>query len=162
MARTVSKYARIIIGDSADTLRHIPVDTINGIGLTYDEVSYQPFIDQIKGVLVNLPGFSCTIGGPFDNTAAAATPALSGSHTVLEPLNGLNTPRSFDFQFGMGAAWSSGAPQFGMTKTATSGIIVTDYQVIPSSNGEVKYSAKLSLLAGSALPAWGTTAETGS
>jgi hypothetical protein len=162
MARTVSKFVRIIIGDSADTLRHIPVDTINGIGLTYDEVSYQPFIDQIKGVLVGLPGFSCTISGPFDNTTAAASPALSGSHTVLEPLNGSMTPRSFDFQFGMGATWSAGMPQFGMTKTSTSGIIVTDYTVTPNSNGEVKYSAKLSLLAGSAAPAWGTAAETGS
>lgn len=160
--RTVSKYVRFIIGDSADTLRHIPVDTINGIGLTYDEVSYAPFIDQIKGVLANLPGMSLTIGGPLDNTTAAASPSLSGSHTVLEPLNGVMTPRSFDIQFGMNAAWTAGAPQFGMTKTATSGVIVTDYQVIPNSSGEVKYSAKISILSGSALPAWGTTAETGS
>lgn len=160
--RTVSKFTRFIIGDTADTLRHIPVDTINGVGLTYDEVTYQPFLDAIKGVLLNMPGMTLTIGGPFDNTAAAASPALSGSHTVLEPLNGGQTPRSFDIQFGMGAAWSAGAPQFGMTKTATSGVIVSDYQVIPNNNGEVRYSAKLSVLSGSAAPAWGTAAETGS
>lgn len=162
MARTVSKYTRFLIGDSADTLRHIPVDTIDGVGLTYDEVNYAAFIDQIKGVLSNMASVGITISGPFDNTAAAAAPALSGSHTVLEPLNGVNTPRSLDIQFGMGAAWSAGAPQFGITKTATSGFIVTDYKVTPGQNGEVRYSAKISLLSGSAAPAWGTAAETGS
>ena len=162
MPRTVSKFTRFLIGDSADTLRHIPVDTIDGVGLTYDEVTYAAFIDQIKGVLANMPTFGVTISGPFDNTAAAASPALSGSHTVLEPLNGLSTPRSLDIQFGMGAAWSAGAPQFGLTKTATSGVIVTDYKVTPAANGEVRYSAKISLLSGSAVPAWGTAAETGS
>lgn len=159
MARTVSKFTRFIIGDNGNVLRHIPVDTINGIGLTYDEVNYAAFLDAIKAVLVNLPGFAITIGGPFSNTAAAVSPAESGSHTVLEPLNGSMTPRSLDIQFGMGATWTAGAPQFGISQTATSGVIVTDYQVQPSNNGEVRYSAKISLLSGSAAPAWGTSAE---
>lgn len=159
MARTVSKYCRFLIGDTGDVIRHIPVDSINGLGLTYDEVTYAAFIDTIKGALSNLANFSITITGPFDNTAAAASPSLSGSHTVLSALNGVNTPRMLDIQFGMGTTWTNGAPQFGITKSATAGVIVTDYQVIPSANGEVKYSAKISMFAGSTSPDWGTAAE---
>lgn len=160
MARTVSKFVRFLIGDTGNVLRHIPVDTINGIGLTYDEVGYAAFLDAIKGVLSNLPSMAVTIGGPFDNTAAAASPSMSGSHTILSALDGVNTPRTLDIQFGMNAAWTNGSPQFGISQSATDGIIVTDYQIIPNANGEVKYSAKLAVFAGSAAPAWGTAAET--
>jgi hypothetical protein len=104
-----------------------------------------------------MPDAPIEISGPFDTTAAAVSPALSGSHTVLSALNGATTPQTLDVQIGMRHAWESGEPQFGLTATATSGYIVTSY--IPNPQ-EGTYTARLVLYPGSALPAWGTAAET--
>ena len=143
--------------DSAGTLRTIPVDSINGVGLTYDEVDLTAFQDAIKGVLPAHPGCTITISGPFDNSAAAAAGTLSGSHTILAPINGGNTPLTLDVQVGIRHAWEAGEPQFGITSSATSGFLCTEY--IPDVNNG-KYSAKFVMYPGSSAPAWGTAAET--
>lgn len=154
--RTVSKWINFIVDDSAGTLRNIPVDSINGVGLTYDEADVTAFQDAIKNVLPNHPSCQVTITGPFDNSTTASSPTLSGSHTVLSGIVGGNTPLSMDIQLGIRHAWESGEPQFGITSSATSGMLCTAYTVDLSS---MKYSATFSVMGGTA-PAWGTAAET--
>lgn len=159
--RTVSKFFKFQIKDSGGVLRDIPVNSVNGIGLTYEEVDLTAFQDAVKGFLPNQPDFTLTISGPFDNRAAQAAStsgqaaALSGSHTVLAPLNGALTPLSFACYFGIQAYWSTGDPVFGLASSSTNGVLVFDYQVDPSN---MTYSAKLRLFPGSAAPAWGTSA----
>ena len=149
--RTTNRWVAFKIDDSAGTLRQILVNSINGLELAYEEKDLTAFQDAIKGVLLGQPDFSCEIGGPFDTTAN------TGSHTVLNGVNGLNTPLSFDVQVGMRHAWEAGEPQFGLTKAAGSGYLVTSYIVNPA---EMTYTAELRLFPGSVLPAWGTAAET--
>ena len=154
--RTTNKFTNFIVDDSAGTIRSIPVDSINGVGLTYDETELTAFQDAIKGALPAHPDCVITITGPFDNTAAAASPTLSGSHTVLAAINGAQTPLTLDVQVGIRHTWESGEPQFGVTSSATSGFLCFDYQ--PDVNAG-KYSAKFRMYPGSSAPAWGTAAE---
>lgn len=156
--RTVAKWCKFRIDDSGGTIRDIPIDSINGVGLTFEEVDLTAFQDAIRGVLLGQPDLTITIGGPFDTTAAAApstttqAAALSGSHTILSAVNGGNTPLGFAFYIGVRHYWEAGEPVFGIAATSANGVLVTDYQVMP----EGKYSAKLRMVAGSAAPAWGT------
>lgn len=151
--RTVSKHISVHIDDVGGTLREIPVDEINGLGLTYAEAEYAAFMDAIRGILLAHPDFTCVIGGPWENTAN------TGSHTVLAGVNGGNTPLAFDVRVGVRHAWESGEPQFGITGTSANGVLVSDYQVVPGAT-EVRYTARIRMASGSAAPAWGTAAET--
>jgi hypothetical protein len=157
LGRTASKWVKFYIGDSGATIREIPVDTIGPIGLSYPEVDLTAFQDAVKGFLTDVPDFALDIGGPFDTTAAVAAsgsgaaPALSGSHTVLAPLTGLLVPVSWAVCFGMRQYYITGEPAFGQTKTATSGVILIEYLADPAAG---KYSAKLRLFPGSAVPGW--------
>lgn len=149
--RTVSKWTAFLVDDSAGTLRSIAVDSINGVGLTYDEVDLTAFFDAVKGVLPNHPDCVIDIEGPFDTTAS------TGSHTVLSGIAGGVTPLSLDVQIGIRHAWESGEPQFGLTSSSTVGFLCTEYTVDP---GTGKYKAKFRVFPGSSAPAWGTSAET--
>ena len=155
--RTVSKWTTFLCDDSAGTLREIPVDSINGVGLTYDETELTAFQDAIKGVLPAHPDCTITISGPFDTTAAGTPPTLSGSHTVLSAIVGGTTPLALDVRIGVRHTWEAGEPTFGITGTATAGFLCTDYQFDPS-NG--KYTAKFRVFPGSTAPVWATAAHT--
>ena len=163
--RTVSKYVNFVIADSNNTIRDIPINSLSVCGVVYDEVDVGAFQDAVKSALPGMPDAPIDITGPFDTTAAQAAsgtgtvPALSGSHTVLSPLNGAYTPRSVDVQFGIRQTWETGEPQFGITATATSGYLVTSYTV---NADDMTYAASLRLYPGSSLPAWGTAAEAAS
>lgn len=156
--RTTPRFAKLQIEDTGGVLRDIPC-TIPATGLTFDEVDVSAMQELVKSFMSGQATFSLAISGPFDNTAAAAASAsgessaahLSGSHTVLEPLNGGNTPRAFGVYFGIQADWSTGDPVFG----ADNSVIVTDYTVDPSAG---TYSAKLAHVGGGTAPAWGTSA----
>ena len=154
--RTVSKWVDFRIDDSASTLRSIPVDSINGIGLDYDEVDLTAFQDAVKGALPNTPDCVIEITGPFDTTVAQTVGTLSGSHTVLSGINGLSTPLSLAVNLGVRHAWEAGEPVFGLTSTAANGFLCFSYKVDPAG----KYSAKFKCFPGSAIPAWGTSALT--
>lgn len=149
--RTVNKFATFNIDDSGGTLRSIPVNSINGVGLTYEEHDLTAWFDAIKGALPGIPSLEVTIKGPFDNTAN------TGSHTVLARIVGGVTPLSMDIQVGMRHAWEAGEPQFGITADTTNGMLCTDYSV---NLDDMSYTAKFIVFAGSAAPAWGTVAET--
>ena len=155
--RTTSNWIDFIVQDSGATLRSIPVNTINGLGLNYEETDLTAFQDAIKGALLGQPDCSIDIAGPFDTTAAASAGTLSGSHTILSAIVGVLTPLAIDVQVGIRAAWESGAPQFGITSTATSGFLCSNYSV---DVGAGTYTAKFVMFPGSSAPAWGTAAET--
>ena len=141
-------------------MRDIPVSTLGDVGITYDEVDVSALQDALKNALDGQGNFSLDFGGPFDNSAAVAASgtgaaaALSGSHTVLQPLNGGNTARSFGIYIGIQGFWATGDPVFG----ATDCIIVSKYNVNPAAG---TYSARI-VTAGSKVnnPAWGTAAIT--
>ena len=153
--RTVSKWVDFIVDDSGATLRSIPVNSVNGVGLSYDEMEVTAFQEAIKNVLPGHADCVINISGPFDNSVAAAAGTLSGSHTILSAIDGGVTPLSLDIQIGMRHAWESGEPQFGMTATATSGFLCMNYSV---NLDDTSYSATFRVMGGVA-PAWGTTAE---
>lgn len=156
VGRTTSKWLNFIVGDSADTLRNIPVNNVSIVGVTYEEHDMTAFQDAVKGALPGMPDAPIEVTGPLDTAAAAASPTLSGSHTVLAGIIGNPTPRTIDVQFGMRHAWETGEPQFGVSKSATSGYILMAYTVDPNA---MTYTATFRLLNGSALPAFGTAAE---
>ena len=146
--RTVSKWVTFNLGDGS-SMNSLVINSINGVGLDYDEVDLTAFSDAIKGVLPGHPGLTIEITGPMDTTA-------SGTHAILSADAGGVTPRSFDVQIGIRHAWESGEPQFGISATSTSGILVLSYVVDPSG---ITYTSRLAMFAGSSAPAWGTAAE---
>src|SRR5579859_5744085 len=156
--RTVSKWVRFVVGDSANTLREPPIDSITIVGIQYAQIDLTAFQDAVKGMLPGFPDAPIEITGPFDTTAATAAagsgaaPTLSGSHTVLQPINGGNTPRSLGVYFGDRALWAAGMPVFGISQTSTSGYLLFEYTVNPKD--PMKYKAVFKLFPGSALPAW--------
>jgi hypothetical protein len=151
------RYSKLQLEDSGGALRDIPVKTYGAVGLTYDEIDVSSLQELVKGFLSGQANFELTITGPFDNTVVAGAstsgnaPALSGSHTVLQPLNGGLTPRAFGVYFGVLTYWTTGDPVFG----ADNSVIVTDYTFNPETG---MYSAKIKHVAGGTAPAWGTTA----
>ena len=161
--RTVAKWFKFQIKDSGGVLRDIPVSSINGVGLTYDEIDVTAFQDAMKGALPGQPDFVLTVTGPFDNTAAqaasasGAAAALSGSHTVLSAINGLNTPLSIGCYFGIRGYWATGDPVFGLTSSAANGVLCFQYTTDP---GTMTYTSKFRAYPGSAVLAWGTAAIT--
>jgi len=158
MARGTFKNVRFIIEEAGGAaLRHIPINSLSVVGIAYDEQDLTAWQDAVKNVLPSMPDAPIEWGGPFDNSIAAVSPALSGSHTVLSALAGGVSPSTIDIQFGMdGGTWLAGDPQFGITGTAANGYLVTKYTVDPAS---MTYSARAVLYPGSAAPAWGTVAE---
>lgn len=157
--RTSPRFTKFQIEDTGGTLRDIPVNSFGAVGLTYDEVDVSALQELVKSFMSGQANFSLTISGPFDNKAAASASssgqvaALSGSHTVLEPLNGGLTPRAFGVYFGVQAYWSTGDPVFG----ADNSVIVTDYTVDPAAG---TYSCKIVHVGGGTAPDWGTSAIT--
>lgn len=155
--RTTSKWVTFLVDDSGGTLREIPVDSINGVGLTYDETELTAFQDAIKGVLPATPDCTITITGPFDTTVAGTPPTLSGSHTVLSAINGGSTPLALDVRIGIRHTWEAGEPTFGITGTTTAGFVCTEYTADVNAG---KYSAKFRVFPGSTAPVWATAAHT--
>lgn len=154
--RTTFKHINFIVKDSGGSLRNIPINSLSACGIEYQEEDVTAFQDAVRGRLPSMPDAPIEISGPFDTSAAQTSPALSGSHTVLSGIAGATTPLSLDIQIGIRHAWESGEPQFGITATSTSGYICTRYTVDIAS---MTYSARFVLFPGSALPAWGTSAE---
>ena len=166
MARTVSRWVRFIIGDSAEppTLREIPINSVNGVGLDYPEEDVSAFQDAVKGVLSGQPDCSITVTGPFDTSAAVASaasglaPTLSGSHTILSTVAGTNHTLPLGVMIGMRAYWTAATmPAFVLNRTATAGFICTAYDVHPDDG---TYSATFRVYPGSPAPAWGTALPT--
>lgn len=158
--RTSPRFAKFQIEDSGGAMRDIPISSFGNVGIMYDELDISALQEAVKSYITGQGDFTLTITGPFDNTAAATASAsgqaaedyMSGSHTVLEPLNGSMTARSFGIYFGVQADWSTGDPVFG----AVDSIIVSGYTVNPEN---MTYSCKLVTAFNAANnPDWGTAA----
>jgi len=163
--RTVSKWMKFQFGDSANTLRDLPLKAIGDVGLTYDEVYLTALMDAVKGVFTNQPDGSFDATFVFDTSAAAtasgsaAAPALSGSYTVLQPLVDVMTPRTLAIYLGVRHYWETGEPVFGLARSGTSvGYVVTQMKVNVEA-GELKATFKP--YPGSTAPAWGTAVLAG-
>jgi len=157
--RTVSKWTRFCVDDSAGTPREIGVDSISPVGFAYDEEDLTAYQDQVKGYLANHPDAPIDISGPFSNLAAAAisasgaAPVLSGSHAVLAPISAptFTTPLGLWIGFGIQGWWTTGDPAFGViAPSANSGYVCTKYTVEGA-----KYSARFVPYPGT-VPAWVT------
>jgi hypothetical protein len=155
--RTVTRWIRFGVDDSGGTAREIPIDSISPVGFVSDETELTAWQDAVKGYLTNHPDCPIDITGPFDNSVVAgfadgaATPTLSGSHTVLAGVLGGNTPLALAVHFGIRHYWEDGEPVFGViTAGAGTGYLCTKYTI----EGE-KYSARFVPYPGST-PAWGT------
>lgn len=155
--RTLSKWTKVYIDDSSGTLREIPVNSINGVGLTSPEGDVSAWQDAVTNVLLGRPEGAITLRGPFDCSAAqaasgsAAAPALSGSHTVLAAVNGLNVPLAFAVCFGIRQYYTTGEPAFGLNlASGTSGYLVKSY--IPNPD-DGSYTAELVVM-GAVAPSW--------
>ena len=157
MARTSPRFAKFQIEDDGGDMRDIPVKSLGSVGLTYEEIDVSAMQELVKTFLAGQATFSMTISGPFDNAAVieashsgeSAAAHLSGSYTVLEPLNGLLGPLAFAVYFGVATDWTSDDPVFG----ADASVIVTDFTMDPSAG---TYSAKLAHVSGGTAPYWGT------
>lgn len=159
--RTVGKWIKFQIDDSGGIMRDILVYTVGGVGISYDQVELTALQDVLGGFLPGHGTVAIPITGPYDTAVAqaasgsGAAPALSGSHTVLEPVNGGNTPLGFGIYIGVRHYWETGEQVFGLTASAANGILVREYQV---NLEDMSYSADLQMYPGSAAPAWGTAA----
>jgi hypothetical protein len=163
MARTVDKFLRFMVDDSGGTPREIPVDSISPVGFVYDESDVTAFQDQVKGYLSGHPDCAIDITGPLSNDAAAgmaasgATPVLSGSWTVLEPISRPTSVTALGLVvgFGMSRYYTNTDPAFGISApSATSGYLCTKFQVEGN-----KYSARFVPFPGTA-PSWTNTVLT--
>jgi hypothetical protein len=155
--RTTFKWTTLYIGDTSNVLRAVPIDSLSAVGVKYDEQDLTAWQDAVKGRLPTMPDAPIEFGGPWDTSAAATVPTLSGSQTVLYPLVGLCVPRTLDIRFGIRAAPEADSPQFGISQTSTVGYIVTSFEFDPKNSS---YKCRLVLIPGSTLPAFGVAAET--
>lgn len=146
--RTHSKHITVKLDNSGGTLTDITpyVNSIGSVGLTFDTQDVTAFSDGSKNVVIGQPTASLTIGGPFDTVI----------HAQMIGINGAVTPLSLDIQIGIRAAWEAGAPQFGITSSASSGYLCHSYMVDMGAN---TWTATLDVF-GPTAPAWGTAAET--
>jgi hypothetical protein len=156
--RTVSRWVRFVLDDDGGDLREIPINSVNGVGLEYPETDVSAFQDAVKGVLSDQPDCSITVTGPFDNSAEVAcaasglAPTLSGSHTVLNKIVGLNVPLALGVLIGIRGYYTTGDPAFGLDVTGTtSGFICTAYNPNPDDG---TYSATFRVYPGSDAPNW--------
>lgn len=148
MAKTHSKHIGVFLDNSSGTLTDISayINNISPVGLKYDEQDMTAWSDGAKNVVIGQPEASLELGGPWDSVI----------HAHMIAINGRNTPLTLDIRMGQMAAWQAGDPQFGITSSATSGYVMSAYQVDFENN---TWKANLNVF-GPTAPAWGTAAET--
>jgi hypothetical protein len=145
--RTLGKYCKAQIEDAGGAMRDIFFDSINGVGITYDEVDVSALQDAIKRSFVGQGQIKLTLTGPISNkadaTASATTerPAESGAITIFSDLVGSNTPRSFAVYYGMQTDWAAGDPVFGAIDCALVSSFVCDAEkysvtIVQAANAE--------------------------
>jgi hypothetical protein len=120
------------------------IDTINNIGITYEETDVSSLASALMEFIQGRGDLNIAVSGKFDNTAT------TGGHTVIEPLNGDTTGSTLTIAIGVGAAAESGDPEFECTKVGT-----FNYLVQANPGQAVAWSSSLRPLDG-AVAAWGS------
>ena len=139
--KTHSRFVTITYGgqDITDS-----VDTINGIGITYEETDVSALNSAFMEFIQGRGDLNVSVSGKFDNTAT------TGGHTVVQPLNGDTTGSTLTIAIGIGAAPTMGDPKFEVTKMGT-----FNYLVQANPGQAVTWSASIRPLDG-ATAAWST------
>ncbi len=142
----IGKHTAVTLDDVGGTPRILTgqITSIGPPGVTYDEVEAGGYSHD-KWYLAARGDAPISLEGKFNDTA------LTGSHTVLNGLNGTNTAATLTVQFGGNAVPATGVPEF------EGEYIVTSYMVTSDLNGLMTFSATLAV-ATSTLPTWGTMA----
>ena len=105
------------------------IDSLNGIGVTFDTVEVTTLCSTIKERLMGHGDVSIGASGPFNNTAT------TGGHIVVEPLNGDPDGATLIISIGSGAAPTTGDARFTVTNMG-----VDNYMVGASVGGAVTSS----------------------
>lgn len=144
--RTLPRFTTVWLDNSVGTLTQlVSVNSLAGLGLDSEVTELSAWADQVRGVILGVPGFSMTMGGTFD----------TADYATLTGVNNLNTPLSLDIRIGIRHTWESGEPHFGITSTASNGVLVHGFVVNP---GNMTWSCTVEVCAGSTTPAWSTGA----
>lgn len=145
--RTHAKWLTVKLNNSSAALTDISAytNTVGQFGLTYDTQDVTAFSNAVKNIVVGHPGAPITLGGPVDTVIITHFSSLTPE-----------TPLSLDLEMGIRHAWEAGEPQFGITKSSSSGYLCTSFTVDPAAN---TWSATLDVF-GATAPAFGTGAET--
>ncbi len=120
------------------------IDSLSGIGITYDTVEVTTLCNTVKERLIGLGDSSIGASGPFNNTA------VTGAHIVVEPLNGNSTGATLVISIGSGAAPTTGDAKFTVTNMG-----VDNYLVAAGTGAAVTSSWTWTPRPG-ATAAWGT------
>src|SRR5512135_3220749 len=111
--RLPPKFFKFQLESSSGAMADIPVNTLGGCGVAYDEIDLSALQEALKSFANGQGTVKLAITGPASNNAivaasgTGAVAALSGSITVLNPLNGANTARSFGAYFGTATYWTA-------------------------------------------------------
>lgn len=119
------------------------VTNVGSVGATYEESDTTGYSDGRKNVTLGHPEDVLEMSGHFSNTAT------TGSHTVLAPLNGVETGVTVNIDIGIRAAPTTGDPRWSQT------YIVSSYQV---NGSDATFSCRLvPPSSATTLAAWTTT-----
>lgn len=148
VGRTNEKFTKILIYNAAASLIDLSsyCKSINGYGLKFNEQDVTGLSDAIKNITIGRPEAPITIVWQFDTVI----------FTQLIALLNRMTPLSLDIRIGIGHAWVTGEPVFGITSSATSGYVLRD---MLCGNNSVDITTVWNVVGGIA-PAFGTTANT--
>jgi len=138
--KTNTKYINIIY--NSQTL-DCSIQGADGVGITYAEDDVTGLCNSIKEAVQGQGAVAVNLSGTFSNTAT------TGSHTVIQALNGNTTGATLTIQIGIRAAATTGDPEFEVTSMGVFGYTVG------LSAGAPTWSASLRPLPG-ATAAWGT------
>lgn len=138
--KTNTKYVVFIFG--GQTL-DCSVTGADGIGITYAEDDVTGLCNAIMEAVQGQGTVAVNLSGTFSNTAT------TGSHTVIEPLNGDTTGSTLTVQIGVRAAPTTGDQEFNVTSMGVFGYTVS------LGSGAPTWSASLRPLPG-ATAAWDT------
>lgn len=138
--KTHSRFMTITYNSQAVTCS---INSVDGIGVSYEEVDVTTLCNAIMETIHGHGTVAINASGPFNNTAT------TGSHIVIQPLNGNATGATLTIAIGSNAAPTTGDPEFEVTNMG-----VFNY-LAAGGGGSVTASWAWRTLPG-ATAAWGT------
>lgn len=138
--KTNTKYVNIIY--NSQTL-DCSVQGVDGVGITYAEDDVTGLCNAIMEAVQGQGTVAVNLSGTLSNTAT------TGTHTVIQALNGNTAGATLTIQIGIRAAATTGDPEFEVTAMGVFSYLVS------LATGAPTWSASLRPLPG-ATAAWGT------
>lgn len=146
--RTNEKWTSVLLDDTGGTLtdRSTYLKSVNGYGLKFNEQDVTGIGEAIKNITIGRPESPITLVWQFDTVIYAH---------LISLVNRM-TPLSLDIRTGIGHAWVTGEPTFGITSSATSGYVLTSLMI---GNNSSDITSVFNVVGGTA-PDFATTAHT--